>query len=85
MVSATDVACGVICSSEGNSSRVRCSCRTGLSGDTNLPAIYPATAYPMYRDGNIAGMQHGAGGERALRTLLRRAGLGSEEISQEHP
>lgn len=65
------------------------SCRIVLTNDTNLPAIYPATAYPMYvvidRDGNIAGTQRGAGGERALRSLLRRAGLESDQIPQEHP
>ncbi len=65
------------------------SCRIVLSNDTNLPAIYPATAYPVYvvidREGNIAGTQRGAGGERALRSLLRRAGLGSNHIPEEHP
>jgi hypothetical protein len=31
------------------------------------------------RDGNIAGEQRGAAGERALRNLLRRAGIESNE------
>jgi len=54
-----------------------------LTEDTNLAAMYEATAYPIYvvidRDGNIAGEQRGAGGERALRNLLRRAGIQKEE------
>jgi len=55
------------------------SCRVVLTHDTNLPAIYSAAATPMYvvigRDGRIAGMQRGAGGENALRCLLHRAGV----------
>ncbi len=51
--------------------------------DTNLAAMYAATAYPIYvvidRDGNIAGTQRGAGGEEALRRLLGRAGLDSQD------
>jgi thiol-disulfide isomerase/thioredoxin len=53
-----------------------------LTEDTNLAAMYQATAFPIYvaidREGNIAGTQRGAGGERALRELLSRAGLESE-------
>ena len=53
-----------------------------LTEDTNLAAMYAATVFPIYvaidRDGNIAGMQRGAGGERALRGLLSRAGLQAE-------
>ena len=53
-----------------------------LTKDTNLAAMYNAQVYPIYilidRDGNIAGEQRGAAGERALRRLLRRAGLESE-------
>jgi len=30
------------------------------------------------REGNMAGRQHGAGGENALRRLLTKAGLNSE-------
>ncbi len=57
-------------------------CKVVLTEDTNLAAMYQATAYPIYvvidRHGNIAGTQRGAGGERALRNLLRRAGIGEE-------
>jgi thiol-disulfide isomerase/thioredoxin len=58
-------------------------CRIVLTVDTNLAAMYQANSYPIYvvidRDGNIAGEQRGAAGERALRHLLRRAGVGAEE------
>jgi len=58
------------------------SVRIVLTEDTNLAAMYAATVFPIYvaidRDGNIAGMQRGAGGERALRNLLSRAGLESD-------
>ena len=54
-----------------------------LTKDTNLAAMYNARVYPIYvvigRDGNIAGEQRGAAGERGLRQLLRRAGLESAE------
>ncbi|MGO8796077.1 MAG: TlpA family protein disulfide reductase [Candidatus Sulfotelmatobacter sp.] len=50
-----------------------------LTKDTNLAAMYNAQSYPIYvlidRDGNIAGEQRGAAGERGLRRLLRRAGI----------
>lgn len=53
-----------------------------LADDTTLAAICNAQSYPLYvmldRDGNVAGKQHGAGGERALRDLLARAGLGEQ-------
>jgi thiol-disulfide isomerase/thioredoxin len=53
-----------------------------LTKDTNLAAMYNAQVYPIYvvidRDGNIAGEQRGAGGERSLRRMLRRAGLDSD-------
>lgn len=59
------------------------SCRIVLTEDTNLAAMYQAITYPIYvvidREGNIAGEQRGAAGERALRGLLRRAGVGAEE------
>jgi len=52
-----------------------------LMEDTNLAAMYQATVYPIYvlvdRDGNVAGTQRGAGGERGLRRFLPRAGIGS--------
>jgi peroxiredoxin len=53
-----------------------------LAEDTTLAAICEAKGYPMYvvidRDGIVAGTQHGAAGESALRRLLARAGLDSE-------
>ena len=56
-----------------------------LMEDTNLAAMYQATVYPIYvvidREGNIAGTQRGAAGERALRRLLARGGLNSSEES----
>ena len=55
------------------------SCRIVLTEDTNLAAMYQANAYPIYvvidRDGNIAAEQRGAGGERSLRRMLRKAGV----------
>jgi thiol-disulfide isomerase/thioredoxin len=54
-----------------------------LTKDTNLAAMYNAQVYPIYvvvdRDGNIAGEQRGAAGDRGLRRMLRNAGLESEE------
>jgi thiol-disulfide isomerase/thioredoxin len=58
-------------------------CRIVMMEDTNLAAMYQATAYPIYvvidRDGNIVGTQRGAGGEGALRRLIARAGIESPE------
>ena len=58
-------------------------CRIVLTGDTNLAAMYQANSYPIYvvvdRDGNIVDTQRGAGGERALRQMLERAGLESQD------
>jgi thiol-disulfide isomerase/thioredoxin len=58
------------------------SCRIVLTEDTNLAAMYQANAYPIYvvidRDGNIAAEQRGAGGERSLRRMLRKAGVESD-------
>lgn len=58
-------------------------CRIVLTEDTNLAAMYQANAYPIYvvidRDGNIAGEQRGAAGERGLRRLLARGGVEAEE------
>jgi thiol-disulfide isomerase/thioredoxin len=60
-------------------------CRVVLTDDTNLAAMYQATVYPIYvvidRDGKIAATQRGAGGERALRHSLSRAGIGSSDDS----
>jgi len=59
-------------------------CRIVLTEDTNLAAMYQATAYPIYvvidRDGNIVATQRGAGGERLLRHNLFRAGIGSSDF-----
>lgn len=59
------------------------SCRIVLTEDTNLAAMYQANSYPIYvvidRDGNIAGEQRGAAGERGLRRLLAAAGLQAED------
>ena len=58
-------------------------CPIVLTEDTNLAAMYQATSYPIYvvidREGNIVGTQRGAAGERALRRLLSRAGVESDE------
>lgn len=53
-----------------------------LAEDTTLAAICEAKGYPLYvlidREGLVAGTQHGAAGEPALRRLLARAGLDSD-------
>ncbi len=63
------------------------SCRIVLTEDTNLAAMYQANSYPIYvvidRDGNIAGEQHGAAGEEALRHLLARANMESPQKSDD--
>jgi thiol-disulfide isomerase/thioredoxin len=60
-------------------------CRVVLTEDTNLAAMYQANSYPIYvvidRDGNIAGEQRGAAGEKALRRLLARADMEAPEKS----
>jgi thiol-disulfide isomerase/thioredoxin len=60
-------------------------CHIVLTEDTNLAAMYEAKSYPIYvvidRDGNLAGLQRGAGGEDRLRHLLHNAGLGNEDDS----
>ncbi|SRR5258706_9666243 len=57
-------------------------CRIVLTEDTNLAAMYQATVYPIYvvidREGNVAGTQRGSGGEDALRSLLAKAGIGTD-------
>ncbi|MBV8896178.1 MAG: TlpA family protein disulfide reductase [Acidobacteriaceae bacterium] len=54
-----------------------------LAEDTTLAAICDANAYPLYvlvdRDGQVAGVQRGAAGEGALRRLLSKAGLSSDD------
>lgn len=60
-------------------------CKIVMMEDTNLAAMYQANEYPIYvvidRDGFIAGTQRGAGGEEALRSLIARAGIESEDDS----
>jgi thiol-disulfide isomerase/thioredoxin len=57
--------------------------RIVLTDDTNLAAMFAAKEYPIYvvidRDGNVAGEQRGAAGERALRDLLARGGLDDDD------
>jgi thiol-disulfide isomerase/thioredoxin len=56
-------------------------CKVVLTGDTNLAAVFSPRSFPYYvaidKDGKIAGVQNGAGGEDALRQLLSKAGLNS--------
>jgi thiol-disulfide isomerase/thioredoxin len=63
------------------------SCRIVLTEDTNLAAMYQANSYPIYvvidRDGNIAAEQRGAGGERSLRRMLRKAGVEADLEKEE--
>jgi thiol-disulfide isomerase/thioredoxin len=58
-------------------------CKIVFMEDTNLAAMYAATAYPIYvvvdREGNIVATQRGASGERGLRRLLARAGISSSD------
>ena len=62
-------------------------CRIVLTEDTNLAAMYQATVYPIYvvidRDGKIVSTQRGAGGERALRHSLSRAGIGTSDFADD--
>ena len=57
-------------------------CKIVLMEDTNLAAIFAARSFPVYvlidKEGRLAGEQRGAGGEDALRGLLKKAGLASE-------
>ncbi len=50
-----------------------------LMENTNLAAMFAAKTYPLYilidAEGKIAGELPGAGGEEALRLLLRKEGL----------
>ncbi len=52
-----------------------------LMEDTNLAAMFAAKSFPQYelidREGRMVAEQKGAGGEAALRRMLRRAGLES--------
>ncbi len=53
-----------------------------LMEDTNLAAMFAAKSFPQYevmdREGRMVTEQKGAGGEAALRRMLRRAGLDSK-------
>jgi thiol-disulfide isomerase/thioredoxin len=52
-----------------------------MMADTNLAAMFAATRFPQYvlinREGLVVGEQKGAGGDTALRRMLRKAGLNS--------
>jgi|SRR6202162_6468351 len=54
-----------------------------LMEDTNLAAVFAAKSFPQYvlinREGRVASQQNGAGGEAALRRMLRKAGLESKK------
>jgi thiol-disulfide isomerase/thioredoxin len=62
-------------------------CPIILNEDTNLPPMFATTQYPVYvvidRDGNMGGIQRGAGGERMLRQLLSRSGMRAQEEAEE--
>jgi thiol-disulfide isomerase/thioredoxin len=55
------------------------SCKIVLTEDTNLAAMFGPRSFPLYvlidSEGKIADTQHGAGGEGALRRLLRKVNL----------
>ena len=61
-------------------------CPIVLTEDTNLAAMYQANSYPIYvvidREGYIVATQRGAAGERALRSMLSRAGMKAEESEE---
>jgi thiol-disulfide isomerase/thioredoxin len=58
------------------------SCNIVLNEDTNLPALFAATSYPVYvlidRAGMVVAVERGAMGENGLRDLLAKAGLSDE-------
>jgi len=58
-------------------------CKVVLMTDTNLAALYSPKTFPHYAlidpTGHEVGEQKGAGGERSLRHLLRKAGLGADD------
>jgi thiol-disulfide isomerase/thioredoxin len=60
-----------------------------LMEDTNLAAVFAAKSFPLYvllsRAGRIVGQQRGAGGEAALRKMLRKAGLQSAQRDDDAP
>jgi thiol-disulfide isomerase/thioredoxin len=63
-------------------------CRIVLTEDTNLAAMCQANVYPIYvvidRQGNISAEQRGAGGERALRRSLAKAGIEADKKDDEN-
>ena len=54
----------------------------GQPGARGRTRTYAAKSYPLYvlidKEGNVVDTQKGAGGEEALRQMLRKAGLKSE-------
>lgn len=58
-------------------------CKIVMLEDTNLAAWFGPRGYPSYAalNRNVAAVaeQHGAGGERSLRHLLRQAGIKTED------
>ncbi|MSV29796.1 MAG: TlpA family protein disulfide reductase [Bryobacterales bacterium] len=50
-------------------------CKVVLTEDTNLTSMVPTNAFPLYilldREGLVAGIQKGSGGEEMLRRLLK--------------
>ncbi len=52
-----------------------------LSPDTSLPALIAPQGFPFYvlldKEGKVAGVQAGSGGEPSLREMLTEVGLGS--------
>lgn len=56
-------------------------CDVVLADDTNLLDVFPVASFPYYvaldRTGTVRGTQRGAGGARALLSLLAKAGLES--------
>lgn len=57
-------------------------CKTVLTEDTNLSALFAAKAFPMYvlidQAGKVAATQEGAAGESGLRRMLGKVGLATE-------
>ena len=59
-----------------------------LMEDTNLAAMYEATAYPIYvlidRDGFVVETQRGAAGEARLRRILARVGISRDSAVENY-
>lgn len=60
-----------------------------MMADTNLAAMFDAKSFPQYvlidRKGRVVAEQKGAGGEAALRHMLRKAGMQSSAGSEDAP